>query len=182
MMNRVELQSVSDLAAAARRALILLDTLNRGEDATAVQLRNALAVTEQIMQPKKQPKKGNGQTMTIEVNSKFQAAGTVFGSAEGAVLSITPPIDAEYFIARVPLFQDQAIQIFPKFMTVGCGFAQEEEDWNTNLPLGCDAEHIYDHIACNKKYSEITRERCLEAIRMLQAWARAQELIPPEGK
>lgn len=100
----------------------------------------------------------------VEVNASFKEVPTVFGS-----VMITPPLDAGYFIARVPLFQDQAIVCFPKFGTIGCGFAQEE-DWNTNLPLGLDAERIYSHIKHNKKYAEISDEQCLNAIRELQTW------------
>lgn len=71
------------------------------------------------------------------------------------------------WVARVVLHKDQAIVCFPKFGTIGCGFAQEE-DWNTNLPIRCGAEEIYQHIKHNKKYEEITDEMCLEAIRALQ--------------
>lgn len=106
--------------------------------------------------------------LQIEVNSKFQPANTDFGTLD-SVISVTPPIDANCFIARVPLFADQAITIFPKFGVIGCGFAQEM-DWNTNLPISQDAEVIYWHIEHNKKYAEITKEQCIEAIRMLQQW------------
>jgi hypothetical protein len=103
--------------------------------------------------------------MTVEVNSGFQRKGPVF---------MTPPLDANYWLARVVLHADQAIVIFPKFYTIGCGFALEE-DWNTNLPIRMKAKAIYDHIAHNKKYSEITEEQCLEAIRMLQRWVEEME-------
>jgi hypothetical protein len=113
------------------------------------------------------------QTMTpiVEVNADFKAADTD-RERSGHVVSITPPIDAEYFLARVVLYRDQAINIFPKFFTIGCGFAKEE-DWNTNLPLTKDAVEIYEHIAHNKCYEEITREQCIEAIRALQEWWKA---------
>jgi hypothetical protein len=105
----------------------------------------------------------------IEVNKQFIESDTEIHTKTGGIVSITPPIGSSYFIARVPLFKDQAIQIFPKFFTIGCGFAQEE-DWNTNLPLGCDAVKIYGHIRHNKKYSEITDEQCIAAIEELQGW------------
>jgi hypothetical protein len=108
-------------------------------------------------------------TPIVEVNADFKAANT--GTE---TFSITPPIEAEYFIARVVLYRDQAINIFPKFFTVGCGFAIEE-DWNTNLPLATPAEEIYDHIAHNKHYDEITREQCIEAICALQKWWKDQQ-------
>jgi hypothetical protein len=106
---------------------------------------------------------------TVEVNPGFHAAQTDMPATGGGTISITPPIDGDYFIARVVLYRDQAINIFPKFFTIGCGFAREE-DWNTNLPLSKDAEEIYEHIAHNKLYDEITREQCIEAIRALQLW------------
>ncbi len=104
----------------------------------------------------------------IEVNENFHPENTVISTTRGAI-AITPPLDAEYFIARVPLAKDQALVIFPKFFTIGCGFAREE-DWNTNLPLAVPAEQIYDHIKHNKRYSEITDEQCISAIRELQQW------------
>jgi len=106
--------------------------------------------------------------VTVEVNEHFQKKGPAF---------MTPPLDGHYWIARVLLHADQAIVIFPKFYTMGCGFAQEE-DWNTNLPISVDAKEIYNHIACNKKYPEITEEECLEAIRILQAWVAEKENRP----
>ena len=70
------------------------------------------------------------------------------------------------------LSEAQAIVGFPKFFTVGIGFAQEE-DWNTNLPYTCDADEIYDHIAHNKGDDSITREDCVPAIRLVQEAAAA---------
>lgn len=56
---------------------------------------------------------------------------------------------------------------FPRFFTIGIGFAKEE-DWNTNLPYSCSADEIYGHIKHNKLYKEITKEQCVEAISELQ--------------
>lgn len=89
----------------------------------------------------------------------------------GAAMMMTPMIDEDYWAYRVRLSDKQAIVGFPKFMTVGIGFAVEE-DWNTNLPYTCDAEEIYDHIQHNKGDDAIGREACLEAIRLIQAAAR----------
>jgi hypothetical protein len=86
---------------------------------------------------------------------------------------ITPPIDEDYWSYRVKLSESQAIVGFPKFSTIGIGFAQEE-DWNTNLPYTCGTEEIYDHIAHNKGDESITREDCITAIRMVQDAARAE--------
>jgi hypothetical protein len=119
----------------------------------------------------------------IEVNENFKKANTELRAPNGGVITITPPIDSDYYIARVPLAKGQAIQIFPKFFSVGCGFAQED-DWNANLPLSCEAEEIYDHIKHNKAHKEITRAQCLEAIRELQSFAEENHLqgYNPRGK
>jgi hypothetical protein len=85
---------------------------------------------------------------------------------DGAML-LTPPITEDYWQYRVRLTNKQAIVGFPKFGTIGIGFAVEE-DWNTNLPYTSDAEEIYDHIKHNKG-EIISKERCLEAISMIQA-------------
>lgn len=82
-------------------------------------------------------------------------------------ISLTPAIDEDYWMWRVRLNDKQAIVGFPKFSTVGIGFAVEE-DWNTNLPYTCSAEQIYDHIEHNKADDAISRENCLTAIRLIQ--------------
>jgi hypothetical protein len=88
-------------------------------------------------------------------------------TAKVGFAQITPPIDEGYWTYRVRLSDAQAIVGFPKFGMVGIGFALEE-DWNTNLPSGCSAEEIYEHIAHNKGDDLITREDCVAAIRMIQ--------------
>lgn len=88
-------------------------------------------------------------------------------SLGGTTVAITPAIDEDYWAYRVRLSEAQAIVGFPKFFTIGIGFAQEE-DWNTNLPYACGTEEIYDHIAHNKGDDSISREDCLTAIRMIQ--------------
>lgn len=102
----------------------------------------------------------------VEVNARFLKANDTFESAQGAI-AITPPLDEDYWTYRVPLKHGQAIVAFPKFFTIGCGFAQEE-DWNTNLPISCSAREIYAHIEHNKKYDDITREECIAAIEAIQ--------------
>ena len=86
---------------------------------------------------------------------------------------ITPPIGEDYWAYRVRLTDRQAIVGFPKFGTIGVGFAVEDEDWNTNLPYTCDAVEIYEHIAHNAGDEAITREACVEAISLIQAAATA---------
>lgn len=86
----------------------------------------------------------------------------------GNGVAITPPIDEDYWIMRVPLSDKQAVVCFPKFFTVGIGF-QKEKDWNTNLPYTCDAEEIFAHISHNKGDVGIPDADCIQAIKMLQA-------------
>jgi len=85
---------------------------------------------------------------------------------------ITPAIGEDYWEYRVRLSETQAIVGFPKFSTIGIGFAQEE-DWNTNLPYTCEAEEIYGHIEHNKGDNSIARDDCIAAIRLVQAAATA---------
>jgi hypothetical protein len=86
---------------------------------------------------------------------------------QSPVLMLTPAIDEDYWAYRVRVSDRQAVVGFPKFATVGIGFAIEE-DWNTNLPYTCGTEEIYDHIEHNKGDDSITREDCIAAIKMIQ--------------
>ena len=88
------------------------------------------------------------------------------------VVAITPAFDEDFWLFRVKLNEaGQAIVGFPKFFTIGIGFAQEE-DWNTNLPFSCDARKIFAHISHNKGDDAITDEACIEAIEMVREAAR----------
>jgi hypothetical protein len=104
--------------------------------------------------------------LTLETRDQqdktFRAAG----------LMMTPLIEEGYWAYRVKLSDTQAIVGFPKFGTIGVGFAREE-DWNTNFPYSCGADEIYDHIAHNKGDDSITREDCIAAIRLVQEAAAA---------
>ena len=80
---------------------------------------------------------------------------------------LTPPINEDYWAYRVRVGDGQAIVGFPKFMTVGIGFAKEE-DWNTNLPYTSEADEIFKHIEHNKGDDAISDEDCIAAIRMVQ--------------
>ena len=88
-------------------------------------------------------------------------------------LMFTPPIDDDYWRWRVVVGDGQAIVGFPKFATIGIGFAVED-DWNTNLPYTQSAEAIFEHIKHNKGDDAIPDERCLTAIRMVQEAAQAE--------
>lgn len=104
--------------------------------------------------------------MNIIVNDEFKNKQMNL-EKNNTVVMITPPINEEYYVAKVELYKDQSINLFPKFSTYGIGFAQEE-NWNTNLPYQCNTEKIYHHILENKKYDEISKKECIKAIEILQ--------------
>lgn len=85
---------------------------------------------------------------------------------------LTPPIDEDYWTYRVRLSDKQAVVGFPKFGTVGIGFAVEDYDWNVNLPYQSGTEEIFQHIQKNKGDDAISDDDVREAIRMVQRAAR----------
>lgn len=87
----------------------------------------------------------------------------------GSIGMVTPAIDDGYWLARVRVSKGNAVVCFPKFCTIGIGF-QNETDWNTNLPFGCSAEEIYDHIRHNAGRG-VRRDTCIAAIQMLREFA-----------
>lgn len=102
--------------------------------------------------------------MDVQVNASFVNKQPEL-SGGGATILLTPPLDEDYWLFRVPVSETQAVVAFPKFFTIGIGF-QHEEDWNTNLPYTCTAEEIYNHIAHNA--AGAPRDTCLEAICAIQ--------------
>ena len=101
---------------------------------------------------------------TLTVERKGQVDGTnTFGN-----VAMTPQLGEAYWSYRVLLSERQAILGFPKFFTIGIGFAVEDEDWNTNLPYTSDAVEIFDHIKDNKGDDAISDEDCIAAIRLIQ--------------
>lgn len=107
--------------------------------------------------------------LKLEINQKFMEENTEFKVGKSVVL-VTPPLDEDYWLLRVKVSETQAVVGFPKFFTIGIGFAIEE-DWNTNLPYSCDAEDIFKHISHNKGDESILDSDCVEAIKMIQAEA-----------
>jgi len=88
-------------------------------------------------------------------------------TAGGGIIMITPPISDTYWKYRVQVSEaGQAIIGFPKFSTVGIGFAIEN-DWNTNLPYTSGANKIFQHIKHNKGDHVIKDSDCLTAIQMI---------------
>ena len=107
-------------------------------------------------------------TLTLERRGQRDES-PVFSDASGKALGVmTPPIDEDYWAYRVKLSDTQAIVGFPKFGTIGIGFAVEEYDWNTNLPYGIDTEEIFQHIRENKGDDTIPDDDVREAIRLVQ--------------
>lgn len=105
--------------------------------------------------------------MKVEINEILQEQNTTFTSGNSTIM-ITPTLGEDYYLFRVHLYKDQYLLAFPKFSTLGIGFAQEE-DWNCNLPYTCDSEKIYNHIKHNKKYKkEIKKKDVIKAITLLQ--------------
>jgi len=107
--------------------------------------------------------------MILEIKAQQDKTPT-FSTDKGSTLLMTPPIDENYWTYRVHLAKNQYIVGFPKFSTIGIGFSQEE-DWNTNLPLTCDAKTICEHIWHNHEYKEITKEQVIEAINLIRQQA-----------
>jgi len=94
----------------------------------------------------------------------------VFGDEGQAWLS--PIVGDDYWSYRVVVGERQAILGFPKFTTIGIGFAFEEDE-NVNLPYTFDTDRIWNHIRCNKGDESILDEWCIEAIRLIQEAATA---------
>ena len=102
---------------------------------------------------------------------KLEPRGQSDRTAHVGPVMITPPIDQDYWTYRVRLTHQQAIVGFPKFSTIGIGFAVEE-DWNTNLPYTCDTEEIFEHIRHNKGFGLIADDDVRAAIALVQEAAR----------
>lgn len=106
------------------------------------------------------------KTLKIEANSRCLVEQDF--KIRNSLIMVTPKIDEDWWLFRVPLSENQAIVAFPKFGTIGIGFQVEKADWNTNLPWSCKEDEIYDHIKHNKGDDSINWLDCIKAIRMLQ--------------
>lgn len=109
-------------------------------------------------------------TLTLERRDQVDETPSI------GLVMMTPRLGEDYWAYRVRLTDTQAIVGFPKFTTIGIGFAVEE-DWNTNLPYTCGTEEIYDHIEHNAGDPAITREMCLAAIALVQEAATADRAV-----
>lgn len=111
-------------------------------------------------------------TLVLEIRNQPNATPVI------GPLAFTPPINEDYWAYRVRVADGQAVVGFPKFSTIGIGFAVED-DWNTNLPYTSDAEEIYEHIEHNRGDESISREVCVAAIRLIQDAARRDRDAAP---
>jgi len=109
--------------------------------------------------------------LVLEINKKFIDGDKNTFKIGNTVAMVTPPLDEDYWQFRVKVDKDQAIVGFPKFSTIGIGFAKED-NWNTNLPYDTNTAHLWNHIKENKFYASISDELCLEAIKMVQKAAK----------
>ena len=111
--------------------------------------------------------------LQLEINQNAEGVERANNGAilAGGAIMVTPPVGENYWLMRVRVSPDQAIIGFPKFGTIGIGFAKEDFDWNTNLPYRCDTDVIWNHIKKNKGSKTIPKSRCVEAIRLIQAEA-----------
>lgn len=108
--------------------------------------------------------------LTLERRDQADETAEAVAPGGGKIL-MTPAIDEDYWAYRVRLSEKQSILGFPKFLTIGIGFAVEGYDWNVNLPYTETAEVIFRHIHKNKGDDAITDESVIEAIRLVQAAA-----------
>lgn len=105
--------------------------------------------------------------MELILETQHQENGTPVITADGVTMAFTPAIDEDYWRYRVRLSDKQAVVGFPKFSTIGIGFAKER-DWNTNLPYHCPVEDIFKHIKHNKGSRKISDIDVRRAIQMIQ--------------
>jgi hypothetical protein len=86
--------------------------------------------------------------LTLERRTQVDKTETVpIGGRDVAVFP--PPVTEDYWAYRVVVADGQAVVGFPKFFTIGIGFAVEV-DWNTNLPYTSEAIDIARHIWENR--------------------------------
>jgi len=105
--------------------------------------------------------------LVLEVNEKFIDGDENIVQLGAITAMVTPPLNEDYWQFRVKVNDEQAIVGFPKFSTIGIGFALED-DWNTNLPYDTHTKSIWEWIKHNKHYASIPDKRCIEAIKMVQ--------------
>jgi hypothetical protein len=86
----------------------------------------------------------------------------------GGLMMMTPSLGEDYWAYRVRLTDRQAVVGFPKFGTIGIGFAVEEADWNTNFPYTVATEKTFQHIKHNKGDDAISDDDVRNAISLIR--------------
>lgn len=106
--------------------------------------------------------------MELILERKEQANRTVsIPLGGGTVMEVGPTGSEQYWEYRVKVSEDQAIVGFPKYSTIGIGFAVEK-DWNSNLPFRViSAEKIAKHIDRNRPKG-MRRALVVRAIQMVR--------------
>jgi hypothetical protein len=117
--------------------------------------------------------KAEHTTLKLELNAACFDKSPQFRLPGGGTFIMTPPVgEQDYWLYRVQLTNEQSVIGFPKFGTVGIGFAKET-DWNTNLPSRCEATEIFNHIKHNKGDDSIPDADCVLAIEMIREAVKA---------
>lgn len=114
----------------------------------------------------KEKKPVNDEALVLETKGQPNHT-TVLGAAGGSIM-INPAVDEDYWLLRVRVSEEQAVVGFPKFITIGIGFAVEKVTYDCNFPHTCTTEEIYAHIRRNQGDDAIPAERVLAAIRLVQ--------------
>ncbi len=105
--------------------------------------------------------------LVLEYNSSCVDK-TIICSSDQFSFIMTPSINGnEDWLFRVKVSDKQAIISFPKLSTLGVGFAQENKDWNRNLPCTCETQTVWNHIKGNKGDDSISDQDCVEAIKIV---------------
>jgi hypothetical protein len=100
--------------------------------------------------------------MQLEVREQEDTTG-IFGNA----VLVTADIHEDYYwMFRVRLTDTQAVVGFPKFGTIGIGFAEETKP-NVNLPYRSGTASIVAHILCNKGDDTITDADVTQAVELV---------------
>jgi hypothetical protein len=107
------------------------------------------------------------------LETRTEENGTPVIKSGGVEIAFTPSIGENYWCYRVRLSDKQAVVGFPKFSTIGIGFAVEKADWNTNLPYHVPVEKLFQHIKHNKGSRRIKDADVRTAIEMIQTAAMA---------
>lgn len=118
--------------------------------------------------------------MTNDTELQLERRAQENKTANFGPISLMPSPDEDYWAYRVQLRGEQAVLGFPKYSTIGIGFAQEE-DWNTNLPYTCPTDMIYEHILHNKGDAEIPDADVRRAIELIKDAAFADLVLAAEN-